>query len=496
MSGLGPTFRRATACVVRDFQQRARDFPLIATIDGGKTRHGDCDRGWVEVGAAQAATRGASDVHSNSPGEKPAAHAAHPHGEVMRAALIGQSRTGAWPRPAMGRAGRWDRRVAALLQRAIRGAGVRVELWDGSSPFGEGHALGDLVILDRRALLGLIVNPELYFGEAYMSKRLDVRGSLERVVEALSRLPAPATTWRHRLCSRLAWPNSLTSARRNVHLHYDLGNDFYARWLDPELVYTCAYFASPGLTLEQAQSAKLELISRKLQLRPGEVVVEAGCGWGALAVHMARHYGVRVKAFNISGEQIAYARARADREGLGGRIEFVEDDYRNVTGTCDAFVSVGMLEHVGLQHFRSLAGVLQRVVRRNGGRGLLHFIGRDAPRPLNPWIRRRIFPGAYPPTLAEVTTRVLAPAGMSVVDVENLRLHYARTLSCWSERFAAARNDVRAQYGDPFARAWELYLAGSQAAFASGWMQLFQVVFAPRESPPPSWTRPSPPEAP
>lgn len=414
----------------------------------------------------------------------------------MRHTLIDRSRARAWPGSAMRRAGRWDRWVADRLQRGIRAAGVRVELWDGSSAFGDGPAIGDLVIRDRRALLGLIVNPELYFGEAYVARRLEVRGSLERVVEALSRLPAPETTWHHRVASRLAWPNSLAGARRNVHLHYDLGNDFYARWLDPEMLYTCAYFASPAVTLEQAQSAKLELICRKLQLRSGDVVVEAGCGWGALAMHMARHAGVRVKAFNISREQIAYARARANREGLGGRIDFIEDDYRNVTGTFDAFVAVGMLEHVGLRHFRSLAKVLQRVVRRDGGRGLLHFIGRDAPRPLNPWIRRRIFPGAYPPTLAEVTTRVLAPAGMSVVDVENLRLHYARTLSCWSERFADARNDVRAQYGDEFPRAWELYLAGSQAAFASGWMQLFQVVFAPRESAPPSWTRPSPPEVP
>jgi cyclopropane-fatty-acyl-phospholipid synthase len=367
-------------------------------------------------------------------------------------------------------------------------------LWDGSSPFEGGTAIGDLVVRDRRALLGLIINPELYFGEAYMAKRLDVRGPLEQVVEALSRLPTPATTWHHRLASRVAWPNSLASAKRNVHLHYDLGNDFYARWLDSGMVYTCAYFATPSVTLDQAQIAKLDLICRKLHLRRGDVVVEAGCGWGALAMHMARHYGARVKAFNISREQVVYARERADREGLGGSIDFIEDDYRNVSGTFDAFVSVGMLEHVGLRHFRSLGELLQRVVRRNGGRGLLHFIGRDAPRPLNPWIRRRIFPGAYPPTLAEVAVRVLEPAGMSVVDVENLRLHYARTLSCWGERFASARNDIRSQYGDEFARAWELYLAGSQAAFAAGWMQLFQVVFAPRESAPGSWTRPSPPE--
>lgn len=409
--------------------------------------------------------------------------------------LIDRSRS----RPLTSRASRrvssWDRRAAGHLQRSIQAAGVRVELWDGSSLYdGSAPAVGDLVFHDRLALVGLIVNPELYFGEAYMAGRLDVRGRLEAVVEALSRLPAPVTTWHHRLAAALALPNSLAGSRNNVHQHYDLGNDFYALWLDAELLYTCAYFASPDQTLEQAQTAKLELVCRKLQLRPGELVVEAGCGWGALALYMARQYGVSVKAFNISREQIAFARDRARREGLAGQVEFIEDDYRNVGGRCDAFASIGMLEHVGLRHFHSLATVLKRVVRRDGGRGLLHFIGRDASRPLNPWIRRRIFPGAYPPTLAEVTTGVLAPAGMSVVDVENLRLHYARTLSHWADRFATARNQVRAQYGDEFPRAWELYLAGSQAAFAAGWMQLFQIVFAPRESAPPSWTRPRPPE--
>jgi cyclopropane-fatty-acyl-phospholipid synthase len=413
----------------------------------------------------------------------------------MRHTLIDQSHGRGWTEPAAHHARRWDRWAAARLQHAISASQVRLELWDGSSPFDGRDAIGDLVVRDRRALIGLIVNPELYFGEGYMTGRIDVRGPLERVVEALSRLPAPPTTWHHRLAARLAWPNSLDGARRNVHLHYDLGNDFYARWLDAGMVYTCAYFASPSQTLEDAQTAKHELICRKLHLQPGASVVEAGSGWGGLAIHMARHYGARVKAFNISRAQVAYAREWADREGLGARIDFIEDDYRNVTGTFDAFVSVGMLEHVGLRHFASLAEVLRRVVRRDGGRGLLHFIGRDAPRPLNPWIRRRIFPGAYPPTIAEVTTRVLAPAGMSVLDVENLRLHYARTLACWSERFAAARHEVRSEYGNEFARAWELYLAGSEAAFASGWMQLFQIVFAPHETAPPSWTRPLPPGA-
>ena len=283
--------------------------------------------------------------------------------------------------------------------------------------------------------------------------------------------------------------NSLQRSRRNVHHHYDLGNDFYAGWLDRQLLYTCAYFDRPDVPLEDAQVAKMDLVCRKLRLQPGETVIEAGCGWGALALHMAREYGVQVKAFNLSREQIAYARARATREGLSGQVEFIEDDYRNVRGAYDAFVSVGMLEHVGVKHYRSLASVISRVLRRTCGRGLLHFIGRDIPRPLNAWIRRRIFPGGYAPTLAEVATKVLDPARLSILDVENLRLHYARTLAHWSRRFSIISDQVRARYGEEFRRAWELYLVGSEAAFATGSLQLFQVVFAPMEAVPPYWTR-------
>ena len=381
---------------------------------------------------------------------------------------------------------RW---LAGILQNRIAAAAVRLELADGSSMYsGPEPASGSLIVRDMRALLGLLVNPHLYFGEAYMTGRLDVRGGLERVVEAISRLsllPTPI----ERITSPLTIANDQVRARRNVHHHYDLGNDFYESWLDDQLVYTCAYFEHRDVSLEEAQRAKLDLVCRKLRLRPGETVVEAGCGWGALALHMARSYGVRVKAFNLSHEQITYARERGAREGLSGQVEFIEDDYRNVSGQYDAFVSIGMLEHVGLKHFGSLAEVLSRVLRRAHGRGLLHFIGRDIPRPLNAWVRRRIFPGAYPPTLAEVATRVLGPAHMSIIDVENLRLHYARTLAHWGERFAAIEQRVRDRYGEQFRRAWELYLAGSEAAFAAGSLQLFQVVFSPLESAPPYWTR-------
>lgn len=407
---------------------------------------------------------------------------------ITRHVAPSYSRTGA-----RRRAGALDRWMAAQVQRTIEHVGVRLELWDGWSAYHGAHpAVGDLVVYDRGALLGLVVNPDLHFGDAYSDGRVEVRGPLGRVIEALSRSESPAPSLLEHARAVLALPNTLTRSRTNVQHHYDLGNDFYRKWLDEELVYTCAYYAHDGMSLEEAQHAKHDLVCRKLRLRPGESVVEAGCGWGALALHMARHYGVRVKAFNVSREQLAHARERAARDGLADRVEFIDDDYRNVTGTFDVFVSVGMLEHVGLREFETLATVIRRTVRRDGGRGLLHFIGRDVPRPLNEWIRRRIFPGAYPPTIAQVAAHILVPAGMSILDVENLRLHYARTLAEWSRRFASHADEVSEQYGEPFRRAWELYLAGSEAAFNTGWMQLFQVVFAPWESAPPYVTRPAP----
>jgi len=223
---------------------------------------------------------------------------------------------------------------------------------------------------------------------------------------------------------------------------------------------------------------------------PGIVDSHTHLWMGALALHMARHHGVAVRACNISREQVRFARERARAEGLDGRVEFVEDDYRNVRGEYDAFVSVGMLEHVGLADYQTFGGVVDRSLTKDG-RGLLHFIGRNQPGALNPWIRKRIFPGAYPPALPEVFERVLEPWNLSVLDVENLRLHYAATLQHWRRRFDAAAGEVARMFDDSFVRAWRLYLAGSQAAFTTGTMQLFQVLFARGSSNAIRWTRSS-----
>jgi len=270
--------------------------------------------------------------------------------------------------------------------------------------------------------------------------------------------------------------NTLAGSKDNIHHHYDIGNDFYALWLGRTMAYTCAYYPAAATTLDDAQDAKMHHVCRKLRLRPGERVVEAGFGWGRLAVHMARHYGVKVRAFNISKEQVAFARDYAKAQGLASQIEYVEDDYRNIAGSFDAFVSVGMLEHVGVENYRQLGKVAQGVLGDNG-RGLIHTIGRNYPAQLHPWIEQRIFPGACPPSLADMT-QIFEPWDLSVLDVENLRLHYARTLMDWLGLFEANVDRVRGMFDEKFVRMWRLYLAGSAAAFTTGTLQLFQVLFA------------------
>ena len=377
-----------------------------------------------------------------------------------------------------------------LVRRLLRSLGdppLRVTLWNGESILsGAGEPAAGVRIENRRALLGLLLNHELNFGDAYSDGSIQVEGDLVRLLEVLYRGMARAGAQR-RTWFGGARSNTLSRSRDNIHHHYDLGNDFYRMWLDQEMVYTCAYFPDREATLEQAQTAKMDHVARKLRLRPGETVVEAGCGWGALALHFATRYGVRVRAFNISREQLAYARERARALNVQDRVEFVEDDYRNITGRYDAFVSVGMLEHVGRDHYDELGRVIDRSLGANG-RGLLHSIGRDRPGELNAWIEKRIFPGAYPPTLREMLS-VLEPRDFSVLDVENLRLHYALTLVHWLRRFESACERVEAMYDQGFTRAWRLYLAGSIAAFNTGALQLFQVSFSRASSNDIAWTR-------
>ena len=338
--------------------------------------------------------------------------------------------------------------------------------------------LEQLRIADRRTLLGLLYDAHMRFGDAYTIGRIEVEGDLVKFMVTLFRIFAPDAheSTLSRIAGWLRRPrrNTLGGSRDNIHRHYDLGNEFYALWLGETMAYTCAYYPSAQSTLDHAQTAKMDHVCRKLQLGAADCVVEAGCGWGSLALHMAARYGAKVRAFNISREQLEFARRRAREQGLEHRVEFIEDDYRNISGSYDAFVSVGMLEHVGREHYPELGRVMRGALTMNG-RGLIHSIGRNRPGALHPWIERRIFPGAYAPSLGEMM-QIFEPSSLSVLDVENLRLHYAQTLRHWLERYEAKIAAVNAMFDESFVRLWRFYLAGSIAAFDTGTLQLFQVL--------------------
>jgi cyclopropane-fatty-acyl-phospholipid synthase len=396
---------------------------------------------------------------------------------------------------------RTPRRAASAIERiflrwllgTMGNPPVQLVLWSGEEiSISHEPVVARVHIREPGALRRLVLDPELYFGDDYMAGRIEVEGYFveffETVYRALQQAPRPGLA-RRTLRSWLARPrrNTLDDSRENIYHHYDLGNDFYKLWLDSDMLYTCAYFPSASVSLEEAQAAKMDHVCRKLELKPGQTVVEAGCGWGSLARHMAKHYGVTVTAYNISRQQIAYARERAQAEGLAGRVEYIEDDYRNIRGEYDAFVSVGMLEHVGVENYPTLGAVVKRSLKESG-RGLIHSIGRNRPGKMSAWIERRIFPGAHPPTLSEMM-QIFEQHNFSVLDAENLRLHYGKTLAHWLERFEANADKIEAMTDRAFVRAWRLYLAGSLASFTAGDLQLFQVVFAHGNCNDVPWTR-------
>ncbi|MGD8340507.1 MAG: cyclopropane-fatty-acyl-phospholipid synthase family protein, partial [Gammaproteobacteria bacterium] len=370
--------------------------------------------------------------------------------------------------------GPFDRWLVKQLRLRLGESPVAIALWDEAEAK---DAEATVRFEDRGALMRTLANPALHFGDMYSAGRISVFGELLAVLDAAyTYLERNQRSSQILSSARMIAPD-LSESKRNIHHHYDLGNEFYKLWLDRDwMQYTCAYYPEPEMTIEQAEAAKMHHVARKLQLKPGERVVEAGGGWGGLALFLAKHYGVKVRSFNISKEQVKHARDWAERESLTQLVEFVEDDFRNIDGTYDAFVSVGMLEHVGPGNYEGMGKLMSRALTAEG-RGLVHTIGRDRPGRLNEWIDKRIFPGAHPPTLREMMD-LFETSRLSVLDVENIRLHYAETLKAWLERYEENVDTVRQMFDEAFVRAWRLYLAGSIIAFEHGTLQLFQVVFA------------------
>lgn len=334
----------------------------------------------------------------------------------------------------------------------------------------------------------LLLKPQLTFGEAYMDGTLTLEeGDIATLLDLLmSNLGMGHGNWFYRLTNTLrrigrpfAQFNPVSRARRNAAHHYDLSPELFQTFLDPDLQYSCAYFTASGQELETAQENKKRHIAAKLLLKPGQRVLDIGSGWGGLSLGLARLGAGRVTGITLSKEQLNLSRERACDAGLESRVDFQLKDYREIEGPFDRIVSVGMFEHVGVNHYDAFFLKLNHLLTDDGV-ALLHTIGRlDTPGATNPWIRKYIFPGGYTPALSEILA-ALQRSALLVTDVEILRLHYAETLRHWRERFRANWDRMAELYDERFCRMWEFYLAGSEMAFRHNGLVVFQIQLAKR----------------
>ncbi len=304
----------------------------------------------------------------------------------------------------------------------------------------------------------------------------DVFGLVDLIARN-SRFRPKRETWARRLVRDIARRNDERTSRGNASHHYDLSVELYRRFLDDDLQYSCAWFESLDMTLEAAQSAKRARIARKLLLRPGDRVLDIGCGWGGLALDLAGRQDVSVLGVTLAAEQRIVAADRAARAGLGDRVTFDVQDYRKVEGTFQRIVSIGMFEHVGRANYDAYFQKIADLLTKDGV-ALVHSIGRrHGAGVTNPFLAKYIFPGGYIPLLSEVLPSV-ERAGLQVADIELWRLHYAETLRHWRARFRGRRAEVAAIYDERFCRMWEYYLAISEVAFRWAGYAVFQIQLA------------------
>lgn len=344
---------------------------------------------------------------------------------------------------------------------------------------------------DRRTEWRLLMRPRLAFGESYMEGKLTVEdgGDLYALLDLLGRNMAalestPFVKWSYRwqrIVRAFEQYNPIGKAQRNVAHHYDLRDELYELFLDPDRQYSCAYFRSPDESLEQAQINKKRHIAAKLLLQPGLKVLDIGSGWGGMGLFLGSEFGVDVTGVTLSKEQHAVSSRRALEGGLADKVRFKLLDYRQEAGSYDRIVSVGMFEHVGAAHFVEYFSKVKALLKDDGVM-LLHAIGRmEPPGGTNTWLKKYIFPGGYTPALSEVMAAI-EKVGLYVTDIEILRMHYAETLRHWRHRFLANRDKVKALagYDDRFCRMWEFYLAGCEIAFRYMNQMVFQIQIARR----------------
>lgn len=371
-----------------------------------------------------------------------------------------------------------------MLNHIVQVGTLRVTLADGSTRrYGSGQPEIALTISDPALAARIIENPSVAVGEAYMDGTLtiendDLRGFFAFIIPNLNTAGSPwferPLDLARRAMRRFRQFAPESRARANVSRHYDLSPELFELFLDDDRQYSCGYFEHEGMSLDEAQKAKKHHIARKLRLEPGMRVLDIGCGWGGMALTLARDYGANVVGVTLSREQHAVAVERARAEGLQDKVEFRLTDYREVSESFDRIVSVGMFEHVGVPQYNEHFGFVNDHLA-DDGLALIHTIGHVGPAgEADPWMVKYIFPGGYTPALSEIMKPVDKHL-LVVQDIEVLRLHYAKTLGAWYERFMAREDEARALYDERFVRMWRFYLLSMEASFTVGVLLVYQI---------------------
>ena len=385
------------------------------------------------------------------------------------------------------------RNAIDAMRRVDPEARFLVRFWDGDEiAVGDGAPQFTLWMKTREAVQRTFGDGFLGFGECYMAGDIEIEGDGQLLFKLghLIDFGNMSLSLKEKLRFAAAFllsQNTRRNAPKNVTFHYNLGNDFFELFLDPTMTYTCAYFRTPDDTLEQAQLNKYEHVCRKLVLREGDHLADLGCGWGGMLIYAAQNYGITGVGVSLSQPQVEYANRRIAELGLQDRIEVRLSDYRDLEGSFDKVASIGMLEHVGKGFIGTCVQKIHDLLKP-GGVALLHSISNDTPFPDDPWTMKYLFPGTHVPVLSHVIEEI-STRRLSVLDVENLRQHYGRTIDFWAESYDRNYDKVRDKFGDSFARCYRLYWLVTSTSFKYGGNRLFQTVFSKGLNNDLPWTR-------